>query len=97
MVEGLDDATRAGLARALPHWVMVEGRDAIQRNLTFKDFSAAWSFMCRVALVAEKQDHHPEWSNVWNKVNIVLTTHEAGGLSERDIRLAHAIDAALAG
>jgi 4a-hydroxytetrahydrobiopterin dehydratase len=72
---------------------MVPGRDAIQRDFAFADFSAAWGFMSRVALLAEKQDHHPEWSNVWNRVSITLSTHDAGGLSARDLTLAQAIDA----
>jgi 4a-hydroxytetrahydrobiopterin dehydratase len=72
---------------------MVAGRDAIQRDFAFADFSEAWGFMARVALLAEKQDHHPEWSNVWNRVSITLATHDAGGLSLRDIKLAQAIDA----
>ena len=96
MVDRLDDAGRAGLAAALPEWHMVEGRDALHRTFRFADFSAAWGFMARVALLAEAQDHHPEWSNVWNRVEIVLSTHDAGGLSARDVRLARAIDALLA-
>jgi 4a-hydroxytetrahydrobiopterin dehydratase len=95
MVERLDAATRAGLAAALPGWALVEGRDAISRSFRFGDFSEAWGFMARVALLAEAQDHHPEWSNVWNRVEILLTTHDAGGLSDRDLRLAKAIDALL--
>ncbi len=97
MVEKLDDAARADLARSLPGWRIVEGRDAIARGFRFRDFSEAWGFMARVALLAESQDHHPEWSNVWNRVEITLTTHDAGGLSARDIRLAQAIDALLPG
>ncbi len=92
-VARLTDEERAGLAAALPAWRMVEGRDAISRSFRFKDFSEAWGFMCRVALSAEAQDHHPEWSNVWNRVEITLSTHDAGGLSARDLRLARAIDA----
>jgi 4a-hydroxytetrahydrobiopterin dehydratase len=92
-VARLTDEERAGLAALLPEWRMVEGRDAIARSFRFKDFSEAWGFMCRVALAAEAQDHHPEWSNVWNRVEITLTTHDAGGLSARDLRLAKAIDA----
>ncbi len=65
------------------------------RQFIFKDFSEAFGFMSRVALLAEVQDHHPEWSNVWNRVDILLTTHDAGGLSQRDIRMATAIDALL--
>lgn len=92
-VTRLTEAERAGLAAALPAWRLVEGRDAIARSYRFKDFSEAWGFMARVALLAEAQDHHPEWSNVWNRVEIVLSTHDAGGLSARDVRLAKAIDA----
>lgn len=64
----------------------------LKRSLKFKDFSEAFAFMTRVALLAEKYDHHPEWSNVYNKVSIVLTTHDAGGLSARDVQMARAID-----
>lgn len=95
MVERLDAAGRAALAADVPGWALVEGRDAIRRRFQFADFSAAWGFMARVALLAEAQDHHPEWSNVWNQVEIVLSTHDAGGLSARDLRLAKAIDALL--
>ncbi len=95
MVQRLTDAERARLAADLPEWRMVEGRDAIARSFRFKDFTEAWGFMSRVALLAEKHDHHPEWSNVWNRVEILLTTHDAGGLSERDLALARAIDALL--
>ena len=69
--------------------------DAIRREFKFADFSAAWGFMTRVALLAEKLDHHPDWSNVWNTVRIELSTHDAGGLSENDVKLAKAIDALL--
>ncbi len=93
MVAKLTDAERATLGADLPHWRMVPGRDAIARDFAFADFSAAWGFMARVALLAEKHDHHPEWSNVWNKVSITLSTHDAGGLSARDVQLARAIDA----
>lgn len=92
MVEKLDAAGRATLAAELPGWTLAEGRDAIRRRFEFADFSAAWGFMARVALLAEAQDHHPEWSNVWNRVDILLSTHDAGGLSQRDLRLARAID-----
>lgn len=95
MVPRLTEAEREGLPAALPGWRMVEGRDAITRSFVFADFSAAWGFMSRVALLAEAQDHHPEWSNVWNKVHITLATHDADGLSGRDLRLARAIDALL--
>lgn len=93
MIETLDAAARAALPATLPHWRMVEGRDAIARSFRFADFSAAWAFMSRVALLAEKHDHHPEWSNVYNRVEVVLTTHDAGGLSARDVALAQAMDA----
>ena len=92
MVERMGEAARARLAEALPGWEAVAGRDAIRREFRFRDFSEAWGFMARVALLAEAQDHHPEWSNVYNRVEILLTTHDAGGLSERDLRLARAID-----
>ena len=92
MVKQLTDTDRAELGTTLPRWSVVDGRDAISRSLRFADFSAAWGFMCRVALLAEKYDHHPEWSNVWNRVEIVLTTHDAGGLSGKDVALAQAID-----
>ena len=95
MVEPLDAAARAALSATLPAWQPVEGRDAIRREFRFRDFSEAWGFMARVALLAEAQDHHPEWLNVWNRVEILLTTHDAGGLSARDLRLAQAIDALL--
>ena len=91
-MQKLSEAERAGLAAAVPGWNMVPGRDAIQRSFRFIDFNAAWGFMSRVALLAEQQDHHPEWFNVWNKVEITLSTHDAGGLSARDVTLAQAID-----
>ena len=92
MVEKLDATARSTLHQALPQWQAVEGRDAIARSFRFADFSAAWGFMARVALLAEAQDHHPEWFNVYNRVDITLTTHDAGGLSARDMQLARAID-----
>lgn len=91
MVEKLDDTARADLATELPVW-QLDG-EHLKRSFRFKDFSEAWGFMNRVALLAEAQDHHPEWFNVYNKVDIALTTHDAGGLSARDVRLAKAIDA----
>ncbi|CAH0307462.1 4a-hydroxytetrahydrobiopterin dehydratase [Roseomonas sp. CECT 9278] len=96
MVDKLDAAARAGLAQALPGWALVDGRDALRRTFRFADFNAAWGFMSRVALLAEKHDHHPEWSNVWNRVEITLSTHDAGGLSARDVALATAIDGVVA-
>ena len=87
------DATERKTALAeLPLWKLQDGRDAIERSVKFKDFSTAWSFMNRVALAAEAADHHPEWFNVYNKVDIVLSTHDAGGLTGRDVALAKKID-----
>ena len=95
MVEKLTPEARETLAQELPGWQPAEDRDAIRRAFRFRDFSEAWGFMARVALLAEAQDHHPEWSNVWNRVEILLTTHDAGGLSARDVALARDIDALL--
>jgi 4a-hydroxytetrahydrobiopterin dehydratase len=92
-IERLPADARARLAAFLPEWRVLPDRDAISRDFKFRDFSAAWGFMARVALLAEQRDHHPEWSNVYNRVSITLTTHDAGGLSERDVGLAQAIDA----
>ena len=92
MVERLSPAERARLAERLPAWSLVEGRDALSRSFRFADFVQAFAFMTRVALVAERMDHHPEWTNVYNRVDITLSTHDCGGLSERDVRLAAAID-----
>ena len=92
MAGKLSAAERAAALERLPGWREVEGRDAIAREFAFTDFSEAFGFMARAALVAEKIDHHPEWSNVYRKVSVVLSTHEAGGLTEKDIRLAEAMD-----
>ncbi|PPE68716.1 4a-hydroxytetrahydrobiopterin dehydratase [Caldimonas thermodepolymerans] len=83
---------RATLLPALHGWQPCPPRDALRKVLVFEDFNAAWGFMSRVALAAERMDHHPEWCNVWNRVEIVLTTHDAGGLSMRDVELARCID-----
>lgn len=91
----LTDAERAALTTRLPHWNMVAGRDAIERRFEFRDFSEAWGFMSRVALLAESHNHHPDWSNVWSRVRIELSTHDAGGLTDNDVKLAQAIDALL--
>ena len=88
----LTDVERARLAEDLPEWRGVEGRDAITKRFVFKDFNAAFGFMARVALVAEKMDHHPEWSNVYRTVDVVLATHDAGGLTALDVVLATAMD-----
>ena len=88
----LNDAERETLLAEHPEWTLRADGLAIEREFRFKNFSQAWGFMNRVALLAEKDDHHPEWSNVYNRVAITLTTHDAGGLSERDARMARAID-----
>jgi 4a-hydroxytetrahydrobiopterin dehydratase len=88
----LSDGIREERLKELAGWTYdPEGR-AIRRSFRFADFSEAFAFMTRVALAAEKADHHPDWSNVWNRVDIALTTHDAGGITERDIGLAHLID-----
>lgn len=92
MIEQLDEDERAAALDQLGEWDFDDGRDAITRQFLFDDFSAAFAFMTQVAMLAEKQDHHPEWFNVWNRVDILLTTHDAGGLSQRDVDLALAID-----
>ena len=78
------------LSTTLPGWTVAGG--AIRRDFTFADFSAAWAFMARVALLAEKHDHHPDWSNSYSKVSVALTSHDAGGLTGRDVAMAQAID-----
>ena len=92
MVVKLNASERAAALGTLPHWTDMAGRDAIRRELRFADFNAAFGFMARVALMAEKLDHHPEWSNVYNRVEIILSTHDAGGVSARDVTLARFID-----
>lgn len=89
----LNQAERAELATTLPEWQAVPDRDALTRTFKFKNFNAAWGFMARVALLAEQQDHHPEWFNVYNRVDITLSTHDAEGLTALDTKLAAAIDA----
>lgn len=96
MVEQLNEDQRAAALDRLGEWDYDEARDALTRSFLFADFSEAFAFMTRVALLAEKADHHPEWSNVWNRVDILLATHDAGGLSQRDVRMAEAIDLLLA-
>jgi len=97
MVTKLSEAERTeSLAPILDKgWTMVSGRDAIYKEFLFKDFNQSWGFMNRVALKAEKMDHHPEWFNVYNKVQITLATHDCGGLSERDVKLATFIESLL--
>ena len=95
MVQKLDDDARTALLARVPSWTHETTRDAITRRFTFADFAQAFGFMASVAIIAEKMDHHPEWSNVYNRVDILLTTHDADGLSERDAKLAEAIEALL--
>ena len=85
------ESRKAALAK-LSGWKETEGRDAIKKTFTFRDFNQAFGFMTRAALVAEKLDHHPEWFNVYKTVEVTLSTHDAGGLTERDIKLAEAMD-----
>ncbi len=92
----LTEAERNGLGTSLPAWTLAKGGKAIGRTIRFKDFNEAWGFMNRVALLAEGLGHHPDWSNVWNTVSIELSTHDAGGLTDLDVKLAKAIDALLA-
>jgi 4a-hydroxytetrahydrobiopterin dehydratase len=92
MVERLTEAERREALGRLAGWSPVEGRDAIAKSFKFKTFREAWGFMSQVALLAEKADHHPEWFNVYNRVDVTLSTHECNGLSRRDVNLAHAID-----
>jgi 4a-hydroxytetrahydrobiopterin dehydratase len=91
----MDRAEREQALAGLPDWRFDEERGGIARRFTFRDFSQAFAFMTRVALAAEQADHHPEWSNVWNKVDIFLTTHSAGGFTLKDAELAKRIDAFL--
>jgi len=89
----LSDGERTEALGALPGWTYDAERNGIGKSFAFADFSAAFAFMTRVALAAEKADHHPDWSNVWSKVDILLSTHSDGGVTPRDIALAHAIEA----
>ncbi len=92
MIARLTEAERAELLPALEGWTLHPTRDALVRTFRFPDFVHAFAFMTRVALLAEKANHHPEWSNIYGRVEILLTTHDAGGLTIRDIALARAID-----
>ena len=92
----LTETEREAALAELPEWTATREGKAIARNFRFRDFNEAFGFMTRVALLADKTDHHPEWSNVYNRVEIELTTHDAGGLSERDVALAKAVDNLLA-
>lgn len=88
----LSEEERAAALRALPEWRYEAGEQAIRRDFSFADFGEAFAFMTRAAIAAEKADHHPDWSNSWNKVAVALSTHSAGGVTARDIALASAMD-----
>ena len=92
MAEKLSGNARATALAKLEGWSEVQGRDAIRKKFTFKDFNEAFGFMARAALVAEKLDHHPEWFNVYNRVEVTLATHDAGGVTQRDVELAQTMD-----
>ncbi len=92
MAELLTGEARTVALAALDGWAEVEGRDAIAKTFSFGDFNEAFGFMARVACVAEKMDHHPEWSNVYRTVEVTLATHDAGGVTEKDLALARAMD-----
>jgi 4a-hydroxytetrahydrobiopterin dehydratase len=96
MTRRLSDVERASLGATLPGWTLALDRDAIRREFRFRDFSEAWGFMTRVALLAEQMNHHPDWSNVWNMVRIELSTHDAKGLTGKDVALAQAINGLVA-
>ena len=97
MAEKLSPERRAEALSELAGWRTVESRDAIVKSFRFADFNSAFGFMSRVALMAEKMDHHPEWFNVYDRVEVTLTTHAAGGLTELDVRLARFCDRAAGG
>jgi 4a-hydroxytetrahydrobiopterin dehydratase len=92
MTEKLTGSARKTALDMLSGWSEVKGRDAITRAFMFKDFNEAFGFMARVALIAEKENHHPEWFNVYNKVEVTLSTHDAGGVTARDVKLAVEMD-----
>src|SRR3979490_2408848 len=92
MAERLSAEARKSALTGLPGWTDVPGREAITRTFTFKDFNEAFGFMSRAALVAEKNDHHPEWRNVYKTVEVVLSTHDAGGITKLDVQLAQAMN-----
>jgi 4a-hydroxytetrahydrobiopterin dehydratase len=92
MAEKLTGSSRAAALAKLKGWSELQGRDAITKKFNFKDFNEAFGFMLRAALIAEKLDHHPEWFNVYNKVEVTLSTHDAGGVTARDVKLAEEMD-----
>ena len=92
MVDKLTEDQKISALTELSDWTLVDERDAIKRNFTFTNFNEAWGFMTRIAVEAERMDHHPEWFNVWATVDITLSTHDCNGLSLRDVALARFID-----
>jgi 4a-hydroxytetrahydrobiopterin dehydratase len=92
MQQKLAGEARKTALNKLSGWTEVKGRDAITRKFTFKDFNEAFGFMTRAALVAEKMDHHPEWFNVYKTVEVTLSTHDAGGVTELDVKLAETMN-----
>lgn len=95
MAEKLSEEAIPKLLQIRPGWTLADDALSVSASLEFANFVEAWGFMTEIAIAAETLNHHPEWSNVWNRVDIVLTTHDAGGLTEKDMALAHAIAAAL--
>jgi 4a-hydroxytetrahydrobiopterin dehydratase len=95
MAEKLSEEAIGGLLQIRPGWTLADDALSVSASLEFANFVEAWGFMTEIAIAAETLNHHPEWSNVWNRVDITLTTHDAGGLTEKDVALAHAIAAAL--
>jgi 4a-hydroxytetrahydrobiopterin dehydratase len=93
MAKKLEGSSRASALKELSSWREVQGRDAIARKFEFANFNEAFGFMTRAALLAEKMDHHPEWFNVYNRVEVTLSTHDAGGVTENDVKMARAMDA----
>lgn len=93
MAERMSAEARKSALKGLNGWKEIAGREAIERTFVFKDFNEAFGFMCRAALAAEKSDHHPEWRNVYKTVDVVLSTHDAGGVTARDVELAKAMNA----
>jgi len=91
-MKALSESERAEILPGLEGWALVEGRDAIRKRFVFADFNAAFGWMARVALVAEQMNHHPEWSNVYRTVDVLLSTHDANGLTRKDVELAQRMD-----
>jgi 4a-hydroxytetrahydrobiopterin dehydratase len=92
MAKKLEDHERSAAVASLDGWTLTQGRDAIAKRFVFRDFNAAFGWMARVAMIAETMDHHPEWSNIYRTVEVTLSTHDAGGLTRLDIKLAQAMD-----